>query len=126
MNSLPFLLPGQEPAQGLFVFLRVQQLVGHLLAPAGGHQHEDVVGRGPQADGQFVDGRQLIPVGPGDGGVDLEGQPGLPGRGDAGQRPFIGAGHGPELVVAGRAGPVDGDGQPLDAHLLEAGGDLGG
>ena len=84
------MLPFQEPGQSLFVLRRRHQLLPDELPPPGGHQHKDVVGRGPKFQGQFVYGREFGPVGPGDGGVDLKGEPGLSAGGDAAQGPGIG------------------------------------
>ena len=67
-----------------------------------------------------MDGRELEPVGPGDGGVDLKRQPGRFTGGDAAQGPLISPVHGPEAVVGGGGGPVDGDGQALNTGVLEA------
>jgi hypothetical protein len=84
----------------------------------------NMMGRGPQLDSRAVNGGQFAQVGPGDGGIDLKGQPRLPAGGDAGQGSLIGPGYGPEAVVAGGRGSIQGDAQPLHSRRLEAAGEV--
>ena len=69
--------------------------------------------------GQFVDGREFQPVGPGDGGVDLERQPRLLAGRNPRQGPGVGPLHRPEAIMGAGGGPVQRNTHPLNPHVLE-------
>ena len=117
------LLAGQEPAQGLLVLPGGKQLIFNLFAPAGGDQDKDMVGRGLQLLGQFINGRQFGAVGGDDGGVDLERQARVPQDLNALQGGFKSTGYLSQSIVAACCGPINGDAQALDAGILELPGD---
>jgi hypothetical protein len=114
-----------EPLENLLVAFRIELEGLEVGGTARGDEEEDVVGDGPEADGELENPRQLVDVFGGDGGIELEGEACLCCGVDAAQCPIECSGYTAECVVAGGLAAVDADADAADACVEEPSGAVG-
>ena len=114
-----------EPVQGFFILLGTDSLFRQILAAAHGNEQENVVGYRAKRNRQGMNGRELLQVLAGDGGIDLKVEARLPGILHPAKRSLEGSRDLPEGVMGGCGSAIQADTDALDAHFLQPPGILG-